>query len=124
MCYRNPKWPEGVQIKRDNWHFHKRLYERYGIILLPGEYTKILNKIKSGELEPIFYYDRNGLNTFKYVHEEGTPNQRRIYIVADPAGTVLVSVQLPEWVDERLERTRRLKNKAKKKREAQALVPA
>lgn len=39
----HPIW-EGASIPLQDWHFHRRLLEHYGIVLRPGEYAKIFNE--------------------------------------------------------------------------------
>jgi hypothetical protein len=48
----DPRW-YGAVIGRDHWHFHRRLFERYGIILAPGEYSKMKADIKNGTAQVI-----------------------------------------------------------------------
>jgi|SRR6516165_3373439 hypothetical protein len=46
----DPRW-YGALINRDEWHFHRRLWKRYKIILAPGEFSWIKSQIKSGEAQ-------------------------------------------------------------------------
>jgi hypothetical protein len=39
----------GAAIQCSNWHFHRQLFERYGIVLPPGEFTYIARTIEAGE---------------------------------------------------------------------------
>jgi len=39
----------GAVIQIQNWHFHRRLLERYGIVLGPADYSRIANAIAKGE---------------------------------------------------------------------------
>jgi hypothetical protein len=41
-------FPTGWVCRKDTWHFQRRLYERYGLILGRGEYRKIVLDIKEG----------------------------------------------------------------------------
>ena len=41
------RW-RGGSIPKKHWHFHRALYERYGIVLAPGEFSKMLKDIRSG----------------------------------------------------------------------------
>lgn len=43
----DPRWL-GRSIPERHWHFHRRLLERYGIILAPGEFGEMIKDIKSG----------------------------------------------------------------------------
>jgi hypothetical protein len=54
----------GVSIPAEHWHFHRRLYERYNIILAPGEYSGIMKDIRKG--------------VAVLLHQEG---HRRVYLV-------------------------------------------
>lgn len=39
----------GRSIPERHWHFHRRLLERYGIVLAPGEFSQMLKDITSGK---------------------------------------------------------------------------
>jgi len=52
------RW-NGTSIARSDWHFHRRLLERYGVILAPGEYSKIKKKIGKGRFRGLQH--RRGL---------------------------------------------------------------
>jgi|GEM_PF-4465943 len=41
------RW-DGASIPDKHWHFHRRLHERYGIVLLPGEFAQIVKDLKQG----------------------------------------------------------------------------
>ena len=41
-------WPEGALFTKQAWHFHRRLYERYGFCLSPGAYSDIIRQIRRG----------------------------------------------------------------------------
>lgn len=38
----------GKSIPERHWHFHRRLLERYDIVLAPGEFSQMLKDIGSG----------------------------------------------------------------------------
>ena len=38
----------GKSIPERHWHFHRRLLERYGIVLAPGEFSQMLKDIATG----------------------------------------------------------------------------
>lgn len=38
----------GKSIPERHWHFHRRLLERYGIVLAPGEFSQMLKDITTG----------------------------------------------------------------------------
>lgn len=35
-------------IPKKHWHFHRALYSRYGVVLAPGEFSRMLKDIQSG----------------------------------------------------------------------------
>lgn len=37
-----------MSIPKYHWHFHRQLWERYGIVLAPGEFSQMLRDIKTG----------------------------------------------------------------------------
>jgi hypothetical protein len=39
----------GATIHARHWHFHRQLFERYRIVLPPGEFTYIVKAIEAGE---------------------------------------------------------------------------
>lgn len=39
----------GKSIPERHWHFHRRLLERYSIVLAPGEFSEMLKDIASGK---------------------------------------------------------------------------
>ena len=39
----------GKSIPQRHWHFHRRLLERYNIVLAPGEFSIMLKDIASGK---------------------------------------------------------------------------
>lgn len=43
----DPRWI-GASIRKDYWHFYRQLFQRYRLILAPGEFSKIISDIKSG----------------------------------------------------------------------------
>jgi hypothetical protein len=46
------RW-HGAFIGEGDWHFHRRLLERYGIVLAPGEYSYLRAQIKNGSAQVI-----------------------------------------------------------------------
>ncbi len=38
----------GKSIRERHWHFHRRLLERYDIVLAPGEFSEMLKDIATG----------------------------------------------------------------------------
>lgn len=45
--YFNKRWT-GARIPKRHWHFHRKLWIRYGLVLAPGEFSQMLHDIKSG----------------------------------------------------------------------------
>jgi len=43
----------GWCIRQPTWHFHQKLYERYGIVMVHGEFTEMMNDIRLGRAELI-----------------------------------------------------------------------
>lgn len=43
----DPRWL-GKSIPERHWHFHRRLLERYGIVLAPGEFSDMIKDISTG----------------------------------------------------------------------------
>lgn len=43
----DPRW-DGVSIPRKDWHFHRQLLARYGIVLAPGEFSEIVRDLRKG----------------------------------------------------------------------------
>lgn len=43
----DPLW-NGKSIPKYHWHFHRQLFERYGIVLAPGEFSEMLRDIETG----------------------------------------------------------------------------
>ncbi len=54
----HPVW-DGVSIPSEQWHFYRRLYERYGIVLRPGEYSRLYKKAVV-EKKDLFVHARRG----------------------------------------------------------------
>jgi hypothetical protein len=45
--------PEGWLLEHRSWHFHRRLWEHYGVRLGYGEYTAVMTAIRRGEALPL-----------------------------------------------------------------------
>ncbi|HEY1925843.1 MAG TPA: hypothetical protein VGG92_00100 [Caulobacteraceae bacterium] len=84
----DPRW-EGASIGKEHWHFHRRLWDRYSIILAPGEFTMILTAIRTGEA---LLVERRGRGTAVYSFRVPSCGER-VYVVA--AGHALVTVLPP-----------------------------
>lgn len=48
----DPRWMHAI-IPRAHWHFHRRLLERYGIVLGPGDYSAIMKAVSGGHAQLI-----------------------------------------------------------------------
>jgi len=76
---------KGASIAREDWHFHIRLWERYGIVLRPGEYTRIYDKAVVKKMKPIVVTHRGRIHpVFLYGPQE------TIYVVANDRHLVTV----------------------------------
>ncbi|MHC2250663.1 hypothetical protein ACVILK_000355 [Bradyrhizobium embrapense] len=42
------RW-DGASIPSEHWHFHRRLLQRYGVVLGPGEYSGIVRALRKKE---------------------------------------------------------------------------
>ncbi len=54
------RW-QGVSIPSYHWHFHRRLLTRYGIVLAPGDFSKMVRDISRGYAELVERRRRGGL---------------------------------------------------------------
>jgi len=115
---------DGVSVPKYQWHFCKRLYQRYsGIILLPGEYEKIVNHIRSGKAKkipnnfsaktrkdavpyiiPVYYFDEFGLEI-----------NIKLKVIYNPVAEHLVT-SLPRKLQTRQQRYRQRRINRSKKR--------
>ena len=43
----DPRW-DGASIPENHWHFHRRLHERYGITMAPGDFGAMVRDIETG----------------------------------------------------------------------------
>lgn len=74
-----PEWDQrwnGAVITADRWHFHRRLLERYGVVLRPADYSRIARSIAHGETTLI----------------EPKPDGTTVYLVRVPSSGALVFV--------------------------------
>jgi hypothetical protein len=71
----DPRW-HGAVINSDRWHFHRRLLERYGIVLGPADYSRIARSIADGRAPLV----RSG------------PDNTAVYLVQIPSTGALVFV--------------------------------
>jgi hypothetical protein len=66
----------GAVINQDRWHFHRRLLERYGIVLAPADYSRISRSIAHSEAPLI----------------DAKPDGTAAYLVRVPSSGALVFV--------------------------------
>jgi hypothetical protein len=43
----DPRWI-GATIQKEHWHFHRQLLDRYGIVLAPGDFSKMQSDLADG----------------------------------------------------------------------------
>lgn len=67
----------GASIPADRWHFHRRLLERYAIVLGPGEYSKMIRDLKGGQFQLV--QSRRGGLAIVAVKVQRT----RVYLIAN-----------------------------------------
>ena len=80
----DPRW-EGRSIPYKHWHFHRRLHERYGIIMAPGEFGAMVKAIKSGKALMVH---RKGKHHRIYWHKVQSVHER-IYVLVGKSGAIL-----------------------------------
>jgi hypothetical protein len=51
-------YPEGYAVGKEDWHFARRLYERYGLVLWYGELGSIRRKMKSRKGRLVQRYEK------------------------------------------------------------------
>jgi hypothetical protein len=71
----DPRW-HGAVINQDRWHFHRRLLERYGVVLGPADYSRISGAVARGGAALI----------------EPKPDGTAVYLVRVPSSGALVFV--------------------------------
>lgn len=72
----DPRW-DGASIPENNWHFHRRLHERYRIVMAPGEFGAMVKAIKSGKALMV---NRRGKHKRIYWHKVQSVHER-IYVL-------------------------------------------
>lgn len=95
----DPLW-EGASIPQEHWHFHRRLLERYGIVLRPGEYARLHKKAVVKKQKA---FCRTGNTRVHRIFLHGV--QEIVFVVVDDRS--LISVLKP--ADARRQRERQLK---------------
>ena len=74
----DPRW-HGAFIRERDWHFHRRLLERYGIVLAAGEYRDLIAEMKNGSAQ-LIEQKKRGLAV--YAFEIKSANQP-IFVMAE-----------------------------------------
>jgi hypothetical protein len=90
----DPRW-DGAFIPETHWHFHRQLLQRYGIVLKPRQYSKIVKSIQRGKALPVETKRDGAIIYCVYVGAE------RVYLLAN--GRRLITAWPP---DKRLHRLR------------------
>lgn len=80
----HPIW-DGVSIDIRHWHFHRRLYERYSIILRPGEFADIFEKAVKKKKKAFHKTDRSRVHSV-FVRSA----QEMVFVVADERSLITV----------------------------------
>jgi hypothetical protein len=74
----DPRWENKAIPKRD-WHFHRQLLKRYGVVLAAGEYASMMRDLRHGAATPIMK-----LSPRRVIHSVQIERLReRVYVVAD-----------------------------------------
>ena len=97
----DPRWL-GAVLRPDTWHFHRRLFARYGIVLAPGEYSMIANAIRNGRAFLLKRKGPHGLYTV-VVPSAG----KRIYVLARPDGQLITVYPAPKLKGTKPDRKRK-----------------
>lgn len=42
-----------TRVRKPTWHFHRQLYDRYGIVMKHGEFSEMMADIRTGRAELI-----------------------------------------------------------------------
>lgn len=53
----DPRWI-GACIAKREWHFHRQLFLRYGVVLAPGQFSQIIAAIRCGQARLIKAKDK------------------------------------------------------------------
>lgn len=86
------EWPEGTIFERHSWHFHKRLLQRTGLTLVPGEYTKIVRQIIRNQVPKLSSGAGKELPVYR-VELRRDPERIPIKVIFDNRNRRLVSVK-------------------------------
>ena len=81
------RW-HGASIHKEHWHFHRRLFERYGIVLAPAEFSQMTNAIRKSKAFAVENHP-NGQNTYSILVRS---HATRIYVVASRQGRIVTAL--------------------------------
>lgn len=73
----DPRWMEASIPKRD-WHFHRQLFLRYGVVLAPGQFSKIIADLRRGQARLVKGKGKRGSIYSVRIKEAGG----RVYVYA------------------------------------------
>jgi hypothetical protein len=76
-CEFDTRWA-GAYISQQDWHFHKQLLSRYGVVLGPGQFSEIIGTIKGGQARLVKAKD--GRRSIYSIRVKGAPG--RVYVLA------------------------------------------
>jgi hypothetical protein len=85
----DPRW-QAAAIPSCHWHFHRRLLERYGLVLAPGDFSAMVRDIRCGRAVVV---ERRAHRRILYAVEVGTA---RRHVLVLTAGTAVVSAWPPD----------------------------
>ena len=71
------RW-NGASIPQEHWHFHRQLLARYGIVLAPGEFSKMKSDLMSGRAKLVKERPRRA----SIYRVKITSARKSIYVVA------------------------------------------
>lgn len=81
------RW-HGASIHKEHWHFHWRLFERYGVVLAPAEFSQMAISIRKSRAL-VVEHRRNGQKIYSiFVRSVGT----RIYVLATKQGRIITAL--------------------------------
>lgn len=87
----DPRWL-GAVVREPTWHFHRRLFERYGIILGPADYSRISISVARGLARQI----RPGPDgTAVYLVQVPTSGAL-VFVGAKPGGELITAMPVTE----------------------------
>ena len=68
----------GARISKQEWHFHRQLFLRYGVVLAPGQFSQIIADIRRGRARLVKVKGKRGSIYSVRIKEAG----ERIYVYA------------------------------------------